>query len=281
MGPAKNVKRAILINNYLVCFALFICTLPGCLGFSLQVRTVVDKRQTCLRQIDYGGSEWEHFLLPRSEPWKVTLLDSGATARAQFEHPREIGQDIIFDASYNLSDEKWQEYLAFADTSLIKSEGMRLVNEVDFFKNNYFLYRTYTYSETFDLNAIADYLQFEYFEKRLATESDTSLVTDAVFQELMAHRDTYTITCAVQLPGKVISSNASFVYEDIPIWEFNLNTAYDDMASLSIELVTREPVWTHIALILAVVLGALLFRLIRALHRTYRRHKDPFYRLMS
>ena len=129
-------KVNIRVLVYTVGCVLALTTLPGCLGFSVRVRTVIDQRSACLRQVDYYGPAWEHFLMPSVEPWEVITSDSGAIARAQFEHPSDIGQDIIFDASYAIQDEKWRKFIEHADTSISKSNGMRLTNSVDFLKNN-------------------------------------------------------------------------------------------------------------------------------------------------
>jgi len=140
----RDYSRVILL--IIICI---IC-ISGCLGFSVRIRTVVDKRDACLRQVDYSGPEWERFLMPSSEPWQVTLTDSGAIARAQFTNPNNIGQDLIYDASVDVTDEQWQEFIGYSDTSALKADGMRLNNSIDFFKNNYFIFQTYKYYEKFD-----------------------------------------------------------------------------------------------------------------------------------
>ena len=261
--------------------ALVLTTLPGCLGFSLRVRTVIDQRSACLRQVDYYGPAWEHFLMPSAEPWEVITSDSGATARAQFEHPGDIGQDIIFDASYAIRDEKWQEFIEHTDTSISKASGMRLTNSVDFLKNNYFILRTYTYLEDFNSNLIIEYLKYEYYDKLLAAGADTAELNTRVFEDLVNKYDTYQLTCAVQLPGKIISTNANYIYEGVPIWEFSLNNANDDLQPKSIQIVTREYVWEIILIVGVAAIAILLFLIIRLIQRAYRRSKDPFWRLIS
>ena len=274
-----NSKKVHFLHARLYCFTLAILLLAGCMGFSVRVRTVVDQREACLRQIDYTGQEWERFLLPASSAWKITRIDSGATAIGEFEDPNDIGQDLIFDASQEIEDQKWLEYVKAKNISTSKSEAIRITNNIHFKRRNYFFWHQYTYTESFNKNLVVDYLKYEYFDKPVAAGTDSADLRRHIFGELYQQMYMYQITCAVRLPGQISSTNADYVEQQVAIWEISLGDFVDESYENLLHISSRRYLITHIVIgiivsfIISVYIAALLIRRIR------QRKQDPFYRL--
>ena len=274
-----NIKNRKFLYAGLFYSTLAVLFIAGCMGFSVRIRTVVDQREACLRQIDYTGKEWERFLLPASSAWKITRLDSGATAIGEFEDPNDIGQDLIFDASQEIDDQKWLEYVKSKNISTSKSEAIRITNSIHYKRRNYFFWHQYTYTESFNKNLVVDYLKYEYFDKPVAAGTDSADLRRHIFGELYQQMYMYQITCAVRLPGQITSTNADYVDQQVAIWEITLGDFVDESYENQLHISSRRYLITQIVIgiivsfITSVYIAALIIRRIR------RRKQDPFYRL--
>jgi len=99
----------------------------------------------------------------------------------------------------------------------------------------------------------------------------------------MDNYHTYLITCAVRLPGKITSTNATITFDDqhVAIWELNLNSLYDETQTITLEITSRRYIWKLIIPLIIIVLAIISWVIIRLLRQVKERNKDPFWRLIS
>ncbi len=255
--------------------------LPGCVAFNVRIRTVVDKRAACLRQIDYSGPAWEQFLLPTSAPWEVSRGDSGATARALFRNPNEVGTDLVFDATPQVADADW---LAFATEKAIaenKAQALRLTNRVSFKRTFLFVMYRYRYREELDAHRIPEFLRYHYLKRGLPSGAEVdslAMVREGIRALTRAFADC-RLTCAVRLPGTISSTNADWVEEHIAVWEVSPLEFREGTAIKVMEVTSHRYLWANIVLLSLVVATGIAWGAVTAVRRHRQRHRDPLWRI--
>lgn len=262
---------------------LLLVVLPGCVAFNLRVRTAVDQRTACLRQIDYSGPSWERFLLPTSEPWEVVRTDSGASARAMFANPNLIGTDVVFDASPQVADSDWLEFAAVRHISEPKAQALRFTNRVTFKRTHLVVMYRYRYREELDAHWIPDFLRYHYLQKRFAqsTGADSvELARETVKLTARAFADCRA-TYAVLLPGTISATNADWVEGQTSLWEVSPLEFREGTAAKVMEVTSRRYLWTNIAVLCAVVAAGMARLAVVAVKALRARHRDPLWRLRS
>lgn len=255
--------------------------LPGCVAFNVRIRTVVDRRNACLRQIDYSGPAWEQFLLPTSGAWEVSRRDSGATARGLFRNPNEVGTDLVFDATPQVADADWLTFATEKATAEGKAQALRLTNRVSFKRSFLFVMYRYRYREELDAHRIPDFLRFHYLQRGIppGAEADSvALVREGIRALTRAFADC-RLTCAVRLPGTISSTNADWVEEEIAVWEVSPLEFREGMARKVMEVTSHRYLWANIVLLCLVVGAGITRGAVVAVRRHGQRHRDPLWRI--
>lgn len=270
-GPWRVVGVAAMLGLFL----------PGCVAFNVRIRTVVDKRSACLRQIDYSGPAWEQFLLPTSGAWEVSRGDSGATARALFRNPNEVGTDLVFDATSQVADADW---LTFATEKAIaegKAQALRLTNRVSYKRSFLFVMYRYRYREELDAHRIPEFLRFHYLQRGIppgAEVDSVALVREGIRALTRSFADC-RLTCAVRLPGTVSSTNADWVEEQIVVWEVSPLEFREGVARKVMEVTSHRYLWANIILLCLVVGAGITRGAVVAARRHQQRNRDPLWRI--
>jgi hypothetical protein len=252
-------------------------------AFNVRIRTVVDERTACLRQIDYAGPAWQHFLMPTGEPWEVSRTDSGATVRALLKNPNAIGTDFVFDASQHVADGEWLEFAAERRVLEAKAQALRVTNRVAFRRTFLLVMYRYHYREELHTHRIPDFLRYQYLGRRFSasTRADSAdLAREALRLAARTFPDCQ-LTCAVRLPGTISSTNADWVEGQIAVWDVSPLEFREGQAVKVMEVTTRRYLWPNIAAIALIAL-AVLVRVVVVQVRRYRRlHRDPLWRIRS
>ncbi|MDZ7337948.1 MAG: hypothetical protein ONB30_05360 [candidate division KSB1 bacterium] len=272
-----------LLGQRLAGVLLFLALFPGCVAFNLRVRTVVDHRTACLRQIDYSGSSWERFLIPEGGPWEVTRTDSGVSARAMFKDPNLIGTDIVFDASQQVADNAWLEFAKARHIAQPKAQALRFANRVTFRKTYLLVMYRYRYREEWHANSVPDFLRYHYLEKRFPTTStadSVELAREALRLAARAFADC-RLTCAVLLPGTISSTNADWVEGQTALWEVSPLEFREGATAKVMEVTSHRYLWTNIAILCLAVLAGMARLIMIAVRSLQERRRDPLWRLHS
>ncbi|MBC7187995.1 MAG: hypothetical protein H5U38_13255 [Calditrichaeota bacterium] len=283
MYSLDRARLACRAGGFLALICLASVLLPGCVAFNVRIRTVVDERTACLRQIDYAGSAWEHFLMPTGEPWEVNRTDSGATVRALLKNPNAIGTDFVFDASQHAGDDEWLEFAAEKRVVEAKAQALRVSNRVAFRRTFLLIMYRYHYREELDTHRIPDFLRYQYLERRFAasTRADSAdLAREALRLAARAFAGCQ-LTCAVQLPGRISSTNADWVEGQIGVWDVSPLEFREGQAVKVMEMTTRRYLWPNIAAISLLALAGLVRLGVVQVRRYRRLHRDPLWRIRS
>ncbi len=257
--------------------------LPGCVAFNLRIRTAVDQRTACLRQMDYSGPSWERFLIPTGKPWEVVRTDSGASARAMFANPNRIGTDVVFDASPEVDDADWLEFAAARGVSQPKAQALRFTNRVTFKKSYLLIMYRYQYREEWHAHLIPDFLRYHYLQKRFPESAGVDSVDLAREAQRMAARAfaDCQLTCAVLLPGRIRATNADWVDGQTALWEVSPLEFREGTTVKVMEVTSHRYLWTNIVILSLACLAGLTRLGVVAVKTVRTRRRDPLWRLRS
>jgi hypothetical protein len=252
-------------------------------AFNVRIRTVVDERTACLRQIDYSGPAWQQFLLPTGGPWEVTRHDSGATVRALLKNPNEVGSDLVFDASQQVPDVDWLTFATERGVPEAKAQALRLSNRVSFKRRFLLIMYQYRYKEELDAHRIPEFLRYHYLQSHsapLAQVDSLALVREGLRELARAFADC-RLTCAVRLPGAISRTNADWVEGQIAVWDLSPLEFKDGAAIKVMEVTSRRYLGVNIALLCIVALAGGARAAVLGVRRYRQRHRDPLWRIRT